>query len=706
MNTFSRHAWAAFISGNTVFEVNRIDLHLWLLATSSILTETPLGNISEAFAWSDILILISWDIELNPGPQNDLSPMMDLSICHINVRSIKATYNGERLKLDLIRNEISKSFNIITLSETWLTNNDNLNNFEIQGFQPPFVLNRSSHAGGVPCWVKNGIAAKRRYDIEVINLEALWLEVRCNNQKFLLCTVYRPPNVTSFYDDFQISLDNALQSPNHLIIIGDLNSDLNTNMGNKLKAFAHSNRLTIYINQPTRITERSSSVLDQCLTNCPALIKNTGVLPPLANNDQCTIFLNLKLKYSIGKSYRRQIWKFSDADIEGYKGFLSSYNWDSCFSPDKTVDQSCDLITQIIFSAAKKYIPNKIVMIRPNDKSFYNNQLRQMKRKLNRLHNKAKNSNTPECWEQFRFERNLYLREVQKAKKEFLKQRNDALQNEIKSPKRFYSLAKNVLSASCENTIPSLATENGDIIVNDQDKANYFNKFFESASVLDDSSAKLPQNDNSDVRLSLDSIIDGEDEVLDQLKILDCNKSYGPDSISPHFIKLATDALVKPLTQLYNLSLCQGVFPSAWKRANVVPIHKKSSKQLADNYRPVSSLSILGKIFERIYKHIYNFFLENSLISKWQSGFLSGLSTVTQLLELYHYFSTSIKEGEHTRIVYLDISKAFDRVWHKGLLYKLKKNGINGTLLKWLSDYLCNRYQRVIINGQFSDWLQ
>ena len=127
---------------------------------------------------------------------------------------------------------------------------------------------------------------------------------------------------------------------------------------------------------------------------------------------------------------------------------------------------------------------------------------------------------------------------------------------------------------------------------------------------MDDSSAKLPQNDNSDVRLSLDSIIVGEDEVLDQLKILDCNKSYGPDSISPHFIKLATDALVKPLTQLYNLSLCQGVFPSAWKRANVVPIHKKSSKQLADNYRPVSLLCILGKIFERIiYKHIYNFFL-------------------------------------------------------------------------------------------------
>ena len=312
---------------------------------------------------------------------------------------------------------MSKSFNIITLSETWLTDNDNLNNFEIQGFQPPFVLNRSSHAGGVLCWVKNGIAAKRRYDIEVINLEALWLEVRCNNQKFLLCTVYRPPNVTSFYDDFQISLDNTLQSPNHLIIIGDLNSDLNTNMGNKLKAFAHSNRLTIHINQPTRITERSSSVLDQCLTNCPALIKNTGVLPPLANNDHCTIFLNLKFKYSIGKSYRRQIWKFSNADIEGYKGFLSSYNWDSCFSPDKTVDQSCDRITQIIFSAAKKNIPNKIVMISPNDKSFYNNQLRQMKRKLNRLHNKAKTLIRPSAGNSLGLKETCILEKFKRRKK-------------------------------------------------------------------------------------------------------------------------------------------------------------------------------------------------------------------------------------------------------------------------------------------------
>ena len=146
-----------------------------------------------------------------------------------------------------------------------------------------------------------------------------------------------------------------------------------------------------------------------------------------------------------------------------------------------------------------------------------------------------------------------------------------------------------------------------------------------------------------------------------------------------------------------------GYFHPIGKKANVLPLHKKSSKQYADNYRPVSLLCILGKIFERIiFKHVYNHFWENSFISRWQSGFLPGFSTVTQLLEMYHQFYNAINEGKDIRIVYLDISKAFDRVWHKGLLFKLNKFGIGGKLLKWFSDYLSNRYQRVIINGQCS----
>ena len=554
--------------------------------------------------------------------------------------------------------------------------------------------------------MRNDIVAKRRKDLELNELEALWLEIRYKNKKFLLCTAYRPPGLSNFYDIFQSAMDKGQQSNmQDYIIIGDLNSDPNTHTGDKLNTFASLNRLKVHINQPTRITDRSSSILDQCLSNCPLIIRTSGIIPPLANNDHCTIYVKLTFKIKQPKPFKRHIWKFSEANTDGYKSFLDRVKWDECFQ-GKSIDQTCDNITNIILSAAKQFIPNKVVTIRPYDKSFYNHHLRQLKYKLNRLRNKAKNTNTPDIWAKFRSERNIYIREVQKAKSDFSQSKFDKINTENLTSKKFSGLTKSIISSSRDSTIPPLITDSGDIIVDDYGKANHFNKFFTQSSVVDDTSASIPSLNAEPVPMLSDIVVQ-EEEVLDQIKILDCNKSYGPDSISPRFIKMAGLSLVKPLTLLFNTSLSNGIFPSNWKKANVLPLHKKSSKQYADNYRPVSLLCILGKIFERIiFKHVYNHFWENSLISRWQSGFLPGFSTVTQLLEMYHQFYNAINEGKDVRIVYLDISKAFDRVWHKGLLFKLNKFGIGGKLLKWFSDYLSNRYQRVIINGQCSDWLK
>ena len=108
----------------------------------------------------------------------------------------------------------------------------------------------------------------------------------------------------------------------------------------------------------------------------------------------------------------------------------------------------------------------------------------------------------------------------------------------------------------------------------------------------------------------------------------------------------------------------------------MIPLHKKESKHILGNYHPVSFLSILGKILERIvFKHVYNHFRNNFLIFVWQSVFLPGSSTITQLLELYNKFYTAVSQNKEIRIVFLDISKVFDRVWHEGLIFKLKKMG-------------------------------
>ena len=143
-----------------------------------------------------------------------------------------------------------------------------------------------------------------------------------------------------------------------------------------------------------------------------------------------------------------------------------------------------------------------------------------------------------------------------------------------------------------------------------------------------------------------------------------------------------------------------------WKKANIVAIHKKGDKQAVKNYRPVSLLPICGKIFERLlYNEMLNFFLENDLISPKQSGFRPGDSCINQLLSINHEILSAFDIGLEVRGLFLDVSKAFDKVWHAGLIYKLRQNGICGDLINILNDFLTNRKQRVVLNGQCSSWV-
>ena len=136
-------------------------------------------------------------------------------------------------------------------------------------------------------------------------------------------------------------------------------------------------------------------------------------------------------------------------------------------------------------------------------------------------------------------------------------------------------------------------------------------------------------------------------------------------------LKLSNKAICKPLHMIFTSCQETGVFLIHWKKANVVSIHKES-KQLVKNCRPVSLLPICGKIFERlIYSEVYPCLIDSNLISSHQSGFKGGDSCMNQLLSITHEIYKSFDEGFEVRRVFLDISKAFDRVWHDGLIFKL-----------------------------------
>ena len=158
---------------------------------------------------------------------------------------------------------------------------------------------------------------------------------------------------------------------------------------------------------------------------------------------------------------------------------------------------------------------------------------------------------------------------------------------------------------------------------------------------------------------------------------------------------------------IFETCLRDGTFPDPWKMSNVCPIHKKESKSLKENYRPISLLPILAKIFEKIiFDSLYDYFIGNNLLNRCQSGFIKGDSCVNQLLAITHEIHKNLDANPSTDTigVFLDMSKAFDKVWHNGLISKLQSYGIKPKLLNLLKSYLSSRKQRVILNGVTSTW--
>ena len=193
--------------------------------------------------------------------------------------------------------------------------------------------------------------------------------------------------------------------------------------------------------------------------------------------------------------------------------------------------------------------------------------------------------------------------------------------------------------------IPSLY-HNGNFITDFRQKAELFNSFFpEHYSILLNSS-KLSTNLAPRTDQSITFINFSQDDILKIIQNLNPNKAHGPDKISIRMIKICGKSLCKPLEMIFKSCIKKGEYPSEWKKANVVPVHKKGDKQLLKNYRPISLLPIFGKIFERIiYNNIFEYLTTNKLISDNQSGFKPGDSCVNQLLSITHEIYHSLDKS-------------------------------------------------------------
>ena len=193
-------------------------------------------------------------------------------------------------------------------------------------------------------------------------------------------------------------------------------------------------------------------------------------------------------------------------------------------------------------------------------------------------------------------------------------------------------------------------------------------------------------------------------EIQNAIGELKENSSAGPDDIPALFLRKTRESIALPLKILLRKSLDEGIIPDVYKLANITPIHKGGAKTKPEQYRPISLTSHIMKIFERVLKkHIMAHLVKNSLINEAQHGFVPGRSTQTQLLLHFKDIFEAIEEGSRIDTVFLDFSKAFDKVDHNILLTKIAKHKIKGKVGKWIREFLINRKFTVIANGTMSE---
>ena len=223
-------------------------------------------------------------------------------------------------------------------------------------------------------------------------------------------------------------------------------------------------------------------------------------------------------------------------------------------------------------------------------------------------------------------------------------------------------------------------------------KLIYLIIFFPNNAANDSALPTLLETPNETLS-SIETIAGDIGKIIKALKV---SKAHGHDEISIRMLKQCESAITEPLYLIFKNCLSSNTFLDIWKKANVIPVHKKGDKQMLKNYHPVSLLPICGKIFEKLlFNKSYPFFEDHKLLNPCQSGFKKNDSCINQLVSITHeiYSAFDCNPSLEARRVFLNLSKAFDKVWHDGLIYKLKS-----------CNYLGNRFQRVLLNGQTSKW--
>ena len=667
-----------------------------------------------------LALIISGDIEVNPGPKNMNNK--NFSLCHWNLNGIAA---NNYVKISLLEAYTAvHDFDVICVSETFLDSdysNDDTR-LSLQGY----TMIRSDHPsntkrGGVCIYYKEHLPFIRRNDINALD-ECIVGEIRVDNSKCFITCVYRSPSQTedetnNFLSKFdQMCCSIARESPVCSIAIGDFNAKstnwwtegTNNQCGLELQNIMTMLGYSQIINEPTNFEpNKSSTCIDLIFTNQTNLVVESGTHPSLYNTcHHQIIYAKISFMINLPPPYEREIWHYNRAQVELIKRSIMNFDWNRALA-NHSINDQVEIFNNTLLNIFRNFIPHETIKCNYRDPPWMNKNIKSALRYKNTLYRKytyggKKQQDLINLNETTILVSNL----ITETKSSYFTSLGNKLNNPLTGPKTYWSILKRFMNKAKLPTVPPLLV-NGSFETDFIKKAGIFNVFFADQCTIFNNGSTLPDIRYKTNERKMDIFFSFSD-LSKIIKNLNPNKAHGHDNISIKMIQICGDSIISPLKLLFESAIRSGHFPDSWKKGNIIPVHKKESKNLLKNYRPISLLPIFGKIFEKvIYNNLFEFFQENNFLSQNQSGFRSGDSCTSQLISITHsiYQSFDVNPSLETRGVFLDISKAFDKVWHEGLLFKLKCYGIDGDLYNILKNYLFNRKQRVILCGQSSNWL-
>ena len=649
------------------------------------------------------------------------------SFFHLNINSLNLHFDN----LELFLNSLNLSFSVIGLSETRITDNSTsppkLPNYKC--FSTPTKANY----GGTLLYISNCFIPNRRTDLEKLMyspklLESTFAEIQVKNQpNIVVGSIYRHHSlpVNEFNNTFLGPLlDKVSKQGKQLIIMGDfniniLNSHTDTSSSNFVDTLSNFLMLP-HINLPTRVCERSQTLIDNIILS-PTSSKITSGNFIIGISDHLAQFVilentTLNTQASFEKTYKD--WKNFQKDkfVIEFKDF----DWQSHMkleqnNPDTSFKNFFNKLTNLIdqYTPTRKLSKKQLLN---SNKPWITKGIMKSTRIRDKLLKKFINSksdlNKTSFHNKYKIYRNKIVTLLKLSKSNFYKKCfNDNLNNSRETWKKINELIFNKQNNSDSHI--SLIVKDGiakeRLITEPSEIASTFNDFF--CTIASDLNNKIPNFGNFEDYIKRPTNSNSfffravtPTEMEETIKLLCHSKSTGDFSIPKQIFESVTPEIAKILTSIINQSFETGIFPSSLKIVKVIPIFKnKGSNQNLDNYRPISLLSNIDKIFEKlVHKRLTSYFNKYNLFFERQFGFRKAHSTNHTLITLTEEIRKYLDSGKFSCGVFIDLRKAFDTVNHEILLRKLELYGIRGITNKWFRSYLTKRFQYVSYNGKKS----